>query len=120
MVVISERLSGLEASSQSEADRVIVEIGSGGGGIGIDTRDALCKLNGNQKTLADAVDQSRSDTKDVTSEIKRDLAALHNRVPKLVLGAGSGQQPGLDDLKSKLDILTGPPQRRPDFWTRYR
>ena len=120
LTVISERLSGLEARSQSEAERVMAAIGSGGGGDGIDTRDALYKLNGNQKTLADAVDQLRSDTKDDTSEIKRDLAALINRVQMPVPGAGSGQQPGLDDLQNKLDILTGQLQRRQDFWTRFR
>ena len=120
LTVISERLSGLDARSQSEAERVIAPIGSGGGGDGIDTRDALYKLNGNQKTLADAVDQLRSDTKDDTSEIKRDLAALINRVQMPVPGAGSGQQPGLDDLQNKLDILTGQLQRRQDFWTRFR
>ena len=117
--VISERVNALEARSQSEAERIIAAIGSGGGGDGVDTRDALYKLNGNQKTLADAVDQLRADTKDDTNEIKRDLTALLSRMQMPAVDTGT-PQPHLTDLQNKLDILTGQLQRRQDLWTRFR
>ena len=119
LAIISERVNALEARSQSEAERIIAAIGSGGGGDGIDTRDALYKLNGNQKTLADAVDQLRADAKDDTNEIKRDLAALLTRMQVPVADTGS-TNPQINDLQNKLDILTGQLQRRQDFWTRFR
>lgn len=117
--IISERVSALEARSQSEAERIIAAIGSGvAGGDGVDTRDALYKLNGNQKTLADAVDQLRADTKDDTNEIKRDLSALLSRMQLPVGDTGTSQSH--KELQDKLDILTGQLQRRQDFWTRFR
>ncbi|MEM7751551.1 MAG: hypothetical protein AAF346_25095, partial [Pseudomonadota bacterium] len=98
LAVIAERVSALEARSQSEAERIIAAIGTGGGGDGIDTRDALYKLNGNQKTLADAVDQLRADAKDDTNEIKRDLAALLTRMQVPVADGGTANSQ-INDLQ---------------------